>query len=77
MPTLHPQARLWHRKWSTWLAMLSAGATASLGAYALMPERVQGLMPDWALIGLGGLAMVSALLVPVATSLSQAKLAGK
>lgn len=67
-------ARLWHKKWSTWLAMLSAMSTAALGAYALLPERVQALMPDWALGTLGAIAIVSALLVPLATSLSQTKL---
>jgi hypothetical protein len=77
MPTIHPQARLWHRKWSTWLALLSASATAGLGAYVLFPERLQGLIPDWALLTLGGVAMGAAMLVPVATSLTQQGLAEK
>lgn len=71
---LTADASVWHRKWSTWLALASASATAGLGAYALLPERVQGLVPDWALLTLGGVAVVSALLVPIATSLTQAKL---
>lgn len=56
---------------STWLAMLSAASTASLGAYALMPERVQNLFPEWALVGLGGMAVGAAFLIPVATSFKQ------
>lgn len=68
---LTPDAHLWWRKWSTWLALGSASATAGLGAYAILPDRVQGLMPDWALGALGAIAIVSALLIPVATSLSQ------
>lgn len=71
---LTDDAYLWAHKWSTWLAVLSAAAAAGLGAYAVMPARVQGLMPDWALATLGGVAIVSALLVPVATSIQQRKI---
>lgn len=56
---------------STLLALLSASATAGLGAYALMPERVQNLFPEWALITMGVLAVGSALAIPVATSFKQ------
>lgn len=71
---LAPDARKWHRKWSTWLALASACATAALGAYALLPERAQLLIPDPVLLVLGAIAIASALLVPLATSLSQTKL---
>lgn len=77
MITVAPSAKVWHRKWSTWLAIASASATAGLGAYAILPERVQTLVPDWALMGLGSAAMLAALLVPLATSLSQKSLADK
>lgn len=70
-------AYLWAHKWSTWLAVLSASAAAGLAAYAVMPARVQNLMPDWALGSLGGVAIVSALLVPLATSIKQKKLAAR
>ena len=66
-----PDAKVWHRKWSTWLAMTSASATGGLGAYAILPARAQELVPDWALMSLGGVAIMAALLVPLATSLSQ------
>lgn len=59
------------RRASTWLAVVSAAATAALGAYALMPERAQQAFPEWALISLGVLAVGSAFLVPVATSFKQ------
>lgn len=65
-------AHLWRRKASTWLALVSASASAGLGAYAIMPARVQALMPDWALGALGGIAIIAALLIPLATSWQQA-----
>lgn len=67
----------WIKRWSTWLALASASATAGLGAYALMPERVQNLFPDWTLATMGGIAVAAALLIPVATSATQPKLAAK
>lgn len=59
---------------STWLALLSAASTAALGAYALMPERVQNIFPEWALVALGGMAVGAAFLIPVATSFKQRRL---
>lgn len=56
---------------STRLAVLAASATAALGAYALTPERAQLLVPDWLIGGLAGIAIVSAGLIPVATSFRQ------
>ena len=56
---------------STWLGTLAGAAAASLGAYALLPERAQNLFPEWGLIVLGGLAVGGAFLVPVATSFKQ------
>jgi hypothetical protein len=64
----------WMARASTWLAMLSAASTASLGAYALMPERVQNAFPDGVLVGLGGMAIGAAFLIPVATSFKQRNL---
>lgn len=56
---------------STWLAVVSASATAGLGAYALLPNRVQESFPEWSLLTMGVLAVGSALLIPVATSFRQ------
>lgn len=56
---------------STWLAGISASATAGLGAYALMPARAQDAFPEWVLATLGALAVLTAVLVPVATSFKQ------
>lgn len=72
--TLTADAHAVLRKWSTWLAILSASATAGLAAYAILPARVQGLMPDWSLGTLGAVAIITALLIPVATSVQQASL---
>jgi len=66
-----PDAHLrWH-KWSSWLALSSASASAGLAAYAIMPARVQELVPDWTLAMNAGVAIVSAMLIPLATSIRQ------
>lgn len=62
----------WAARISTWLAGISASATAGLGAYALMPMRAQDAFPEWVLITLGVLAVGAAVGVPVATSFKQA-----
>jgi hypothetical protein len=69
-PATADAALVW-RKASTWLALASASTTAGLGAFALLPSRVQGLVPDWALAVLGAVAILSALLIPLATSIQQ------
>lgn len=56
---------------STRLAVVAASATAALGAYAITPERAQLLIPDWLIGGLAAVAIVTAGLVPVATSFKQ------
>lgn len=56
---------------STWLALLATSATSGLAAYALTPERAQNLVPDWVLQACAAIAIVSAALVPVATSFKQ------
>lgn len=65
------------RRLSTALGVVSASASAGLGAYALMPERAQAAFPEWALVTLGAVAVGSALLVPVATSFRQPALQGR
>lgn len=77
--TIHlvSNASQWHKKWSTWLAVLAASAAAGLGAYAIMPERAQLLIPDWALMAMGAVSVVSALLVPLATAIAQPKITPK
>ncbi len=64
-------AHLVWRKASTWLALASASSTAGLAAFAILPERAQILFPDWVLIARSTIAVCSALLVPVATSIRQ------
>jgi hypothetical protein len=68
---LTPDAHLWRRKWSTWLGVIAASAGGGLGAYAIAPERAQGLVPDWALGILMALAIGAGALIPLATSLAQ------
>jgi hypothetical protein len=64
-------ARHWWKKWSTWLAVVAASSAGGLGAYAIAPTRAQDLVPDWALGVLITMGILSAVLVPLATSLSQ------
>lgn len=59
------------RKWSTSLALISASATAGLASYAILPDRAQAGFPDWALTTMSVTAVLSALLIPLATSLQQ------
>lgn len=59
---------------STWLALASLSATAGLAAYGFMPARAQDAFPDWALLTLSATVIVSAVLVPVATSFKQKNL---
>lgn len=58
-------------KISTWLGILSGGSGAALLAYATMPDRAQNLVPDAALLILGGLTVVPAFAVGVATAYKQ------
>lgn len=62
------------KRLSTWLAVVSASATAGLAAYAVMPARAQEAFPEWTLMALGVSAVGSALLIPVATSFRQSNL---
>lgn len=62
------------KRLSTWLAVVSASATAGLAAYAVMPARAQDAFPEWTLTALGICAVGSALMIPVATSFKQAGL---
>ncbi|MBB1060409.1 hypothetical protein [Marilutibacter spongiae] len=59
------------RRLSTWLGLASASATSGLAAYALLNEAAQAAFPQWALAGMGLVAVVSAILIPVATSFRQ------
>jgi len=67
-------AHLWAKKWSTWLALASASAGAALAAYAVLPARAQDMVPAWALGSLSAITIICALLIPLATSLSQASI---
>ena len=64
----------WHKRWSTWLAAVALSSAGALSAYAVFPQRLQGLMPDWVLVTLGAISMGAAFLIPLATSTSQKNL---
>lgn len=65
-------AHLWAKKWSTWLALFGSCAGTGLATYAGLPPQAQATVPTWALTVLSGVAIFCTLLVPLATSLSQA-----
>lgn len=56
---------------STKLSVVAASSAAALGAYAITPERAQLLIPDWMIGGLAAVAIITAGLIPVATSFKQ------
>lgn len=43
-------AKVWYKKWSTWLAGSIGTAVAT---YAILPERFQDAFPEWFLFSLG------------------------
>lgn len=58
-------ARLWWKKWSTWLAGLSASMIAGAGSIMFFGADY---LPKWVPMAI---AFVAVVLVPVATSISQ------
>lgn len=73
-----PDAHLWARKWSTWLAaaaaLLGAYCGGNLAAFALAPEKAQAAISAAELAWYARGTMISAgiaALVPLATSIRQ------
>lgn len=62
------------RRWSTWLATLSASSVAGLLTYATLPARIQDQVPDFVLTAMAGVAIVASMAVPIATSVKQKSL---
>lgn len=59
------------RKWSTWLAILAAMCAAGVASYGMLPMDMQAVLPQWAKSALAFGSIISAMLVPVATSIQQ------
>jgi hypothetical protein len=59
------------RKWSTWLAILAAMCAAGVASYGMLPMDMQQVLPQWAKSALAFGSIISAMLVPVATSIQQ------
>lgn len=59
---------------STWLAMLSTSTGAASAAFIVLPGAWQATFPEWAGQALAVAAVVSAGLVPFATSYKQSSL---
>lgn len=59
------------KKWSTWLALISAMCAAGVASYGMLPTDMQELLPQWfkGLLAFG--AVLSAMGVPIATSVQQ------
>lgn len=65
-----PSKVSWWKRWSTHLAGLNAMTLVT--TFALLPERIQDAFPQWSLITIGA-AVLASVLIPAATSISQAK----
>lgn len=63
-----------HKRMSTWIAGLMAAAVQLLAAYAMFPERLQAMVPDFALALAGLILLIGPFLIPVATSAKQRNL---
>lgn len=59
------------RKWSTWLAIAAAMCAAGVASYGMLPMDMQAILPQWAKSALAFGSIISAMLVPVATSIQQ------
>lgn len=59
------------KKWSTWLSIVAASMFAGCMAYEQLPMSFRDAMPDWFQAAMGIAAVVSAMAVPVATSIQQ------
>lgn len=59
---------------STWLAAVSASTGAASAAFVVLPGAWQATFPDWAGQALAIAAVVSAGLIPLATSFRQSNL---
>lgn len=59
------------KKWSTWLAIIAAMCAAGVASYGVLPLDMQELLPTWTKAVLAFGSVISAMLVPVATSVQQ------
>ena len=62
------------KKWSTWLSLAAASSTAAMLTYGSLPLDVQEAFPHWILSLLGFIAVASAAMVPIATSVQQSNI---
>lgn len=69
-----PSARLWHKKWTTWLQAIQLGFLAVIGLHFTLPARWQELVPDWLAISVVVAAAVTTFLTVVAANILQTKL---
>ena len=59
------------KKWSTWLAIIAAMCAAGVASYGMLPMDMQQVLPQWVKSALAFGSIISAMLVPVATSVQQ------
>lgn len=64
-------ARLWHRKWSTWLAFAGLALDGAAAYFISAPEEWRLGFPPTAGLILLSLGMTLKALIPVATSIQQ------
>lgn len=74
MISLSATAASVHKKWSTWLGLLSASCAAGLLAINTLPQSAQDAFPHSMLSAMAVITVMGPLLIPLATSLKQANI---
>lgn len=59
------------KKWSTWLAIMSASLFSAVTYWEKLPTAVTGALPSWIDGVMAIIGLFCALMVPVATSIQQ------
>lgn len=62
------------KKWSTWLALISASCAGGLLAYSQVPPDLQSTVPHWLVSACSTISVVAGILIPIATSIQQANI---
>lgn len=61
----------WHKRWSTWLSVLTTIQGGAAAAFTAAPHEWRDAFPDWLGVALLSGSMATGALVPFATSFRQ------
>ena len=64
-------APAWKKKWSTWLQAIQLSLVAVIALYATLPDRMQAVITDTALLWLVGAAILTTFLTVLAANAHQ------